>query len=131
MDEGTARSTATSVVVTVLLVGAAALATASYLLDAPAALRVPATLTFLLVCPGAALVRLIAIPSVAMAACLAVALSLAVDEAVAMVAMYGGAWSPGACLLVLAVLTTGLAVLPHARAAVPRRPGGQHVRSAR
>ncbi|GAA1627154.1 hypothetical protein [Georgenia ruanii] len=111
------------------LVTAAALAVAAYAVPAPPPLRAVLTLPFLLVGPGLAVIRLIRIPSRLAVLALAVATSLVLDEATAMVAMYAGVWSPGGCLAVLAVLTSAVAIVPHLRAVVTAG-GGRHALSS-
>ncbi|MCK6209402.1 hypothetical protein KZX45_02460 [Georgenia sp. EYE_87] len=98
---------------TAALILASAIALAAYFLPFPPVPRAAVELSFLLVCPGLALVRILRLPSRLAVASLAVALSLVLDQVVAMVAMYAGGWSPGAALVALAVLTVAAALAPH------------------
>jgi hypothetical protein len=81
--------------------GAAILALA---VEANAAYRAPVILTFVLVCPGLALVRLLGIPAAAARLVLAIAVSLALAVLIPAALVYSGAWSPPAALAILAGL---------------------------
>ena len=60
---------------------------------------------FLLVCPGMAVVRFLRLPDVWQELTLALALSVALDTLVAGILVYSGAWSPGAAVAILAVIS--------------------------
>jgi hypothetical protein len=66
--------------------------------------RAPVSLTFLLVCPGLAIVRLIRVPDTLLQLMLAIALSLALDVLVPSLLLYSGAWSPMWALIILVAL---------------------------
>jgi hypothetical protein len=112
------------------LTSAAVVAGAVYLTVPPSTVRAVVTLTFLLLCPGLAVVRLLRLPSRLVGLTLAIGLSLVLDQATAMVSMYAGVWSPGGCLAVLALLTATAAHVPHLRE-VLGSGGGAHVSLAR
>ena len=73
--------------------------------DAPAAVRSPLALWFLLACPGLALVPLLRLDGPAGRWALVVALSLAVDLLVTLVMLYAGLWSPAGIFAVLAAIS--------------------------
>jgi hypothetical protein len=84
--------------------------------------RVAVTLWFLLVCPGMALVRLLALDDAAAELALAVALSIALAVGAGGVLLYSGRWSPGTTLGILIAITVTAAAAPLARARpLPRR----------
>jgi hypothetical protein len=87
--------------------------------QASAAYRAPVILTFVLVCPGLALVRLLGIPAAAARLSLAIAVSLALAVLVPASLLYAGAWSPPAALAILA----GLAITFAAVEVVVQRGG--------
>lgn len=99
---------------TAALVGAATLAVLAYLLPFPPLPRAVVEVTFLLVCPGLALVRPLGLPRLATAA-LAVGVSLVLGQLTAMVLMYADVWDPAVALVTLALLTAGAAFLPRER----------------
>lgn len=81
----------------------------SHLWPAPAALRVPVTLWFLLICPGLALTRAFWWLNVTQIWALALALSLAIDLLVSTALLYvrpGPLWSPAAVLTALTLVFT-------------------------
>ena len=82
-----------------------ALAVALVLLDASTVVRAPVVLTFLLLCPGLAIVRFLRIPDIATEWSLAVALSVALAGGVSLVQAYTSTWSPTGAVLVLAGIT--------------------------
>lgn len=79
-------------------------------LGADASYRAPVVLSFLLVCPGFAIVRLLGIPAPRFQLSLAVAISMALDVLVPAALLYAGGWSPLAALAILATLTNVAAV---------------------
>jgi hypothetical protein len=99
---------------------AAVAAPVAALTGAPAAVRVPVVLVFLLLGPGMAFVPLLDLGDPVAELTVAVGVSLAVDLAVALAMLYAGAWSPPTTLVVLAALAlSGAAaqLLKEARAA--------------
>ena len=74
------------------------------------AVRAPLTLTFLFVCPGLALVRLLAFDDFVAQLSLAVALSLALDVLIPSILLYAGAWSAPVALYIIVALTVVVAV---------------------
>jgi hypothetical protein len=84
-------------------------------------LRTVLAFWFLLVCPGLALVRLLALSDPFAELAVAVALSLALDTAVGEALLFAGAWSASSGLVALAALSLGGAALQVARSAPPRR----------
>jgi hypothetical protein len=78
--------------------------------------RLGVTLWFLLVCPGMALVRLLALDDAAAELALAVALSIALAAAAGGILLYSGRWSPGTTLAILIAITVTAAAAPLARA---------------
>jgi hypothetical protein len=95
-----ARTLPPAVVAASVVVLALALAT-----DAPAALRGPLAMWFLLACPGLALVPLVRLHDTLAAVALIVALSVALDIVVALAMMYAGLWSPAGIFAVLALIS--------------------------
>lgn len=81
------------------------LAVVLVVVDASSVLRVPVVLTFLLVCPGLAIVRLLRISDTATEWSVAVALSISLDGLVTLVQAYTGTWSPTGAMLVLTAIT--------------------------
>jgi Uncharacterised nucleotidyltransferase len=79
-------------------------------LNADVALRAGLTLSFVLVCPGLALVRLLQIPPAARLS-LALAVSLAVNVLVPAALLYAGAWSARAALMIVAGFAITLAAI--------------------
>jgi len=90
---------------------AAVVAPALALAGAPAAVRLPVVLVFLLLGPGMAFVPLRDLGDPVAELTVAVGISLAVDLAVALAMLYAGAWSPPATLVVLAAFALGGAAL--------------------
>jgi len=82
-----------------------ALAIVLVLLEASTVVRAPVVLTFLLLCPGLAIVRLLRISDVATEWSLAVAMSLALAGAVTLIQAYTDTWDPTVALLVLTGIT--------------------------
>ena len=82
-----------------------ALAIVLVLFDANTVVRAPVVLTFLLLCPGLAIVRLIGISDVTTAWSVAVALSFSLDGLVALIQAYTANWNPTGALLVLTGIT--------------------------
>ena len=82
-----------------------ALAIVLVLFDANTVVRAPVVLTFLLLCPGLAIVRLIGISDVATEWSVAVALSFSLDGLVALIQAYTANWNPTGALLVLTGIT--------------------------
>jgi hypothetical protein len=75
------------------------------------------TLWFLLICPGMALVGTLGLRDPWVRVTAAVALSIAIDVAVAGTLVYSGAWSASIALLVLGAISLAGAVLQSALAA--------------
>src|SRR6266481_3795517 len=73
--------------------------------DTDAQLRPAIVLGFLLICPGMMLVRFIRLREPILEWVLSVALSLAVDTAVAGILLYVGRWSPTGAFVILLGLT--------------------------
>ena len=86
-----------AIVVAAFAVAAATAAAAG----APASLRAPVVLAFLLLGPGMAYVPLLGLGDLLAELTLGLATSLALDLAVAAAMLYAGAWSPRTSLLVL------------------------------
>src|SRR5271165_857570 len=63
--------------------------------------------TFLLMCPGLAIVQYLDLRNVVQEVTLALALSLAVDAIIASICLYGGIWSPHLILTLLLVGSIG------------------------
>jgi hypothetical protein len=82
-----------------------ALAIALVLIDASTVIRAPVVLTFLLLCPGLAFVRLLQISDVAAEWSLGVAMSLALTGGVTLIQAYTGNWNPTVGLFALAGIT--------------------------
>jgi hypothetical protein len=104
-----------------VLVVSAVLAGAVQLAPPHSPLRLAVILWFVLVCPGMAVVRLLAVNDAATELALAVALSIALAMAAGGIALYSGLWAPGATLAILIAFTVGAAVAPLGRA----RPRGR------
>jgi len=103
------------------LVAAAALAAAAVAFaGAPGPLRAPVVLAFLALGPGMAFVPLLGLRDPLAELTLGIAVSLALDLAVAATMLYAGAWSPPASLAVLAGIALGGAAVQHRRR--PERP---------
>lgn len=96
-----------------------ALAIVLVLIDASTVVRGPVVLTFLLLCPGLAIVRLLRISDVAAELSLAVAMSLALTGGVTLIQAYTGNWHPTVALLALAGITLAAIV---AEILIGRRP---------
>ena len=88
-------------------------------LDAPAIVRAPLTLGFILLCPGFSIVRLAGVAPPLAELALAIALSLALALLVAGTLLFAGVWSPGASFGLLLVIATS-ANLAEALRALPR-----------
>jgi hypothetical protein len=98
------------------IVAAAALAAAAVaFVGAPEPLRAPIVLAFLALGPGMAFVPLLGLRDPVAELTLGLAVSLALDLAVAMTMLYAGAWSPPASLAVLAAIALSGAALQHQR----------------
>lgn len=82
-----------------------ALAIFLVLFDANTVVRAPVVLTFLLICPGLAIVRFLRISDVATEWSIAVALSFSLDGLVALIQAYTTTWNPTTALLVLTGIT--------------------------
>jgi hypothetical protein len=95
---------------------AAPAAAAFALASAPAALRAPVVLGFLVLGPGTAFVPLLALGDAVAELAVAVGVSLALDVAVETTMTYAGAWSPVGSLLVLAAIALAGVALQLARA---------------
>jgi hypothetical protein len=95
----------------------AALVVAVVFADVEGPLRPVLVLSFLLVCPGLALVRLLRITDRVTEITLAVAVSLALNTIVPGVMLYLGAWSPRIGLLILIAI---MAAATAYEAALPR-----------
>jgi hypothetical protein len=96
------------------IVAAAALAAAAVAFaGAPEPLRAPIVLAFLALGPGMAFVPLLGLRDPLAELTLGIAVSLALDLAVAATMLYAGAWSPPASLAVLAAIALGGAALQH------------------
>lgn len=76
--------------------------------DAPAWLRGPVVIGFVLVCPGGALVALLRLGDRVAELSLAVAVSLALAILVPAATLYAGAWSPTLALAILIALTAAV-----------------------
>ena len=88
---------------------------------APASIRTPLALWFLLTCPGLALAPRIGLGDRAAEVSLVVSLSVAVDIVVGLAMMYAGAWSPVAIFAVLAGISLVAAAAQLRRAEERRR----------
>ena len=93
------------------LVAAGAVVGAATALGVPGPLRGPLVIVFVLLCPGAAIVRLLRLRDPVAELSLAVAVSLALAVLVPAATLYSGAWSPSLALAVLIALTTVLAAV--------------------
>lgn len=82
-----------------------ALAIILVLFDANTVVRAPVVLTFLLICPGLAIVRFLRISNVATEWSIAVALSFSLDGLVALIQAYTTTWNPTGALFVLTGIT--------------------------
>lgn len=88
------------------VVGVSGAATAlAFALDFGGPIRVLLACWFLFVCPGLPYVQLLRLRSALVAWPLTMALSLALDTAVATILAYAGLWSTGRCLLALIVIS--------------------------
>jgi len=76
-------------------------------LDAPATVRAPVTLGFILLCPGFSVVRLAGVTSLLAQVALAIALSLALALLIAGTLLFAGIWSPDASFGLLLAIATG------------------------
>lgn len=85
---------------------------AAVLLEAPAPLRAPLVLTFVLLCPGAAVVRLLGLRDAAASVVLSIAVSLALGMLVTEAMAVGHAWSAEAAVIDLAAFTVALTLVP-------------------
>ena len=93
------------------------------LAKAPTEIRLPFVLGFLLICPGLAAVRLIAIEDRLHQLTLALALSLGISSLISLAAIYAGVWSPDGILLAVIGLTILLALIPSFRMPLSGRDG--------
>jgi hypothetical protein len=89
----------------------ALLAVVAVALDWPPPLRPALTIWFIVICPGMAIIRLLALPSLLLEVTLAIALSLALAGLVASALVYAGAWSPALVLELLVVTAVGALVI--------------------
>jgi hypothetical protein len=87
---------------------------------APAPVRAPLVLAFVLLGPGMAYIPLLGLGDLLAELTLGLAVSLALDLAVAATMLYAGAWSPRTSLFVLGVVALGGVAL-QARVAGGRR----------
>lgn len=87
------------------LLGWAVAASVFVLLDIASPLRAIITLSFLLIAPGMALVRLFQLDEPVLEISLSLALSLALAAIVAMLSLYANAWSFQSIFILLACLT--------------------------
>ena len=94
-----------------VVAGFAVAAAAAALAGAPAPVRAPLVLAFLLLGPGMAYVPLLGLGDALAELTLGLAVSLALDLAVAAAMLYTGAWSPRTSLLVLAGIALAGAAL--------------------
>ena len=101
----------------------AAAAALVVVVDADPLFRAPVVLTFVLLCPGLAIVRLLDVPDVLTQLVLAVGLSLALAVLVPAILVYAGAWSPVAALIILIAITELAGILqffvPSFRVSIP------------
>jgi hypothetical protein len=104
-----------------IVITVAALAVAT-VLSPGEPVTVALTLWFLLICPGMALIGVLGIRDPWVRVTAAVALSIALDVAVAGTLVYTGAWSTDIALLVLGVISLAGALL-QSTLAPPRRDG--------
>ena len=88
--------------------------------DASSAVRAAAVVTFVMVAPGYALVRLLRLDDPLLEAAVGVAASIALAVVVSTVALYGDVWSPTAVLVALAVIAVGAAMAELVLAAADR-----------
>jgi heme A synthase len=79
--------------------------------DAYPALRLPAAIGFLLVCPGMALVRLLRIHSPLLEWMLALAVSIALDGLVGSIFIYSETWAPETVVATLLLGSVALALV--------------------
>ena len=85
--------------------------------------RVAATVWFVLVCPGIAVVRLLRLDDAVAELALAVAVSIALAAAAGGIPLYAGLWSTFTALAILISITIAAAAAPLARTRPPwRRP---------
>jgi hypothetical protein len=96
---------------------AAVAAPAAALAGAPAVVRIPVVLLFLLLGPGMAFVPFLDLGDPVAELTVAVGISVAVDLVVAMAMLYAGAWSPAATLVVLAAVALCGAVVQRVKEA--------------
>jgi hypothetical protein len=94
-----------------VVAGFAVAAAAAALAGAPAPVRAPLVLAFLLLGPGMAYVPLLGLGDPLAELTLGLAVSLALDLAVAAAMLYTGAWSPRTSLLALAGIALAGAAL--------------------
>jgi hypothetical protein len=80
-------------------------------IDANPVFRAPVVLSFLLIGPGLAIVRLLGIPAATAQLSLGIALSMALDVLVPAALLYAGAWSPSSALAILVALTIAAALV--------------------
>jgi hypothetical protein len=89
--------------------------------DVHSPVRVVAVLSFLLICPGMAWIRLLKLDERLTEVVLAIALSVAIDAALPGAMVYAGRWSAGGALAAVLALTLAGATVETIRAT--RRPG--------
>src|SRR5205814_303064 len=94
----------------IAIVGSSLLACSLVLADVSGPIRPVVVLTFLCLVPGAAVVRLFELDSWPVQAGLALALSLALTGVSAGVLLYANLWSPGAVVLIVAVVSVSATV---------------------
>jgi hypothetical protein len=80
-------------------------------LDANPVYRAPIVISFLLVGPGLAIVRLLGVPAATAQLSLGIALSMALDVLVPAALLYAGAWSPSSALAILVALAIAAALV--------------------
>lgn len=95
----------------VVLVLVATLSVVLVAAGAPSGLRAPVVLGFLLLAPGWAFVRLLAIPDTAMRISVALALSISTVGLVTLIQAYSYAWDPTMMVVIAALITlVGVAI---------------------
>lgn len=80
------------------------------LAGAPPIIRAPVVLSYLLIAPGRALVRLVRIPELGLRVSLVFALSFSVVGLISLVQAYGHAWNPTVLLVVVIMVTMAAAL---------------------
>lgn len=105
----------------IAIIAVALLADFAFVTNAPLAIRAPLVLGFLLFGPGFAFVRLLGARQLAIELTLAIALSLALDSAVAEGMMLAHVWAVGTALAALVAISFVGAVLQMFRPAMEQR----------